>query len=115
LLTHRFTSRPKAHHPPTAYRNLPQLLALARHPNVAVKATGQAGYALDLYPFRTMHDPLHRMFDAFGPRRMFWGTDITRMHCTWRQCVTLVTEELPWLQGAHLDPMIGQAFCDWIG
>ena len=26
-----------------AYRNLPQLLALARHPNVAVKATGQAG------------------------------------------------------------------------
>jgi hypothetical protein len=38
---------------------------------------------------------LHRCFDAFGPERMFWGTDITRMHCTWRQCVTLFTEELP--------------------
>ena len=98
-----------------AYRNLPQLLALANHPNVAVKATGQAGYALDPYPFYSIHDALHRVFDAFGPRRMFWGTDITRIHCTWRQCVTLFTEELPWLKGADLELVMGQAFCDWIG
>jgi predicted TIM-barrel fold metal-dependent hydrolase len=98
-----------------AYRNLSQLLALARHPNVAVKATGQAGYALDPYPFRSIHEALHRVFDAFGPRRMFWGTDITRMHCTWRECVTLFTEELPWLKGADLELVMGQAFCDWIG
>jgi predicted TIM-barrel fold metal-dependent hydrolase len=63
--------------PAAACRNLPQLLALARHPNVAVKATGQAGYALDPYPFRSIHDPLHRVFDAFGPHRVFWGTDIS--------------------------------------
>ena len=98
-----------------AYRTLPQLLALARHPNVAVKATGQAGYALDAYPFRSIHDALHRVFDAFGPRRMFWGTDITRMHCTWRQCVTLFTKELRWLQGADLALVMGRAWCDWIG
>jgi len=98
-----------------AYRNLPQLLALARHPNVAVKATGQAGCALDPYPFLSIHDALHRVFDAFGPRRMFWGTDITRMHCTWRECVTLFTEELRWLKGADQEWVMGQAFCDWIG
>ena len=80
-----------------AYQKLPQLLALARHQNVAVKATGQAGYALDAYPFHSIHDALQRVFDAFAPRRMFWGTDITRMACTWRQCVMLFTEELPWL------------------
>ena len=45
---------------------------------------------------------------------MFWGTDITRMHCTWRQCVTLFTDELPWLKGSDLDLVMGQAFCDWI-
>jgi hypothetical protein len=33
---------------------------------------------------------------------MFWGTDITRMPCSWRQCVTLFTEELPWLKGRAL-------------
>ncbi len=98
-----------------AYRNLSQLLALAKHPNVAVKATGQAGYALDDYPFRSIHDALHKVFDAFGPQRMFWGTDITRMHCTWRQCITLFTEELPWLKGADLDLVMGKAWCDWIG
>jgi len=31
---------------------------------VAVKATGQAGYAEDEYPFRTLHPHLHRCFDG---------------------------------------------------
>ena len=56
-----------------------------------------------------------QVYDAFGPRRMFWGTDITRMPCSWRQCVTLFTEELPWLTGDDLDLVMGRAFCDWIG
>ena len=38
-----------------------------------------------------------------------------RMRCTWRQCVTLFTEELPWLKGADLDLVMGRAFCAWIG
>jgi predicted TIM-barrel fold metal-dependent hydrolase len=98
-----------------SYRTLPALLALAKHPNVAVKATGQAGYAEDAYPFRSLHDKLHAVYDAFGPARMFWGTDITRMPCSWRQCVTLFTEELPWLAGRDLELVMGRAVCDWIG
>jgi predicted TIM-barrel fold metal-dependent hydrolase len=58
---------PRAVKGAAAYSNLPQLLALAKHPNVAVKATGQAGYAEDAYPFPSLHEPLHRVFDAFGP------------------------------------------------
>jgi len=99
----------------SAYRFQPELLALAKYPNVAVKATGQAGYAEDEYPFRSLHPHLHRCFDAFGPERMFWGTDITRMPCSWRQCVTLFTEELPWLKGRDLDLVMGEALCNWIG
>jgi predicted TIM-barrel fold metal-dependent hydrolase len=56
-----------------AYRFQPGLPALAKYPNVAVKATGQAGYAEDEYPFRSLHTHLHRCFDDFGPERMFWG------------------------------------------
>jgi predicted TIM-barrel fold metal-dependent hydrolase len=106
---------PRATKGEESYRFQPQLLALAKHPNVAVKATGQAGYATDAYPFPAIHPHLHRVFDAFGPNRMFWGTDITRMPCSWRQCVTLFTEELPWLHGPDLNLVMGQAFCDWIG
>ena len=106
---------PRATKGEEAYRNQSQLLALAKHPNVAVKATGQAGYALDGYPFPSIHEHLHRVFDAFGPDRMFWGTDITRMSCSWRQCITLFTEELPWLTGNDLDLVMGRAVCNWIG
>jgi hypothetical protein len=82
---------------------------LAKYPNVAVKATGQAGYAEDEYPFRSLHPHLQRCFDAFGPERMFWGTDITRMLCSWWQCVTLFTEELRWLKGRDLELVMGEA------
>ena len=54
-----------------AYRFQPELLALAKNPNAAVKATRQPGYAEDAYPFRNFHEHLHRCFDAFGPERMF--------------------------------------------
>jgi predicted TIM-barrel fold metal-dependent hydrolase len=70
---------PRASKGEAAYRFQPELVALAKYPNVAVKATGQAGYAEDECPFRSLHPHLHRCFDAFGPQRMFWGTDITRM------------------------------------
>src|SRR6267154_784308 len=56
---------------------------------------------------------LHGCFDAFGPERMFWGTDITRMPCSRRQCMTLFTEELPWLKGRDLDLVMGEALCNW--
>ena len=77
--------------------------------------TGQAGCALDPYPFRSIRNALHRVFDAFGSERMFWGTDITRMRCSWRKCVTLFTVELRWLTGADLERVMGQAFRNWIG
>ncbi len=82
-----------------AFIHLDKLVALAKLPNVAVKATGAPHYSTKGYPFSNIQDGLHRIFDAFGPKRFFWGTDITRMPCTYRQCVTFFTEELPWLKG----------------
>ena len=98
-----------------AFADLDELLALAALPNVAVKATGAPGYSTAPYPFRNIHDGLRRIFDAFGPRRFFWGTDITRMPCSYRECVTMFTEELPWLSGRDLELVMGRAVCDWIG
>ena len=98
-----------------AFANLDELCALARLPNVAVKATGAPGYSTEPYPFRNLHDGLHRIFDAYGPERFFWGTDITRMPCSYRQCVTMFTEELPWLKGRDLELVMGRGLCEWIG
>ena len=106
---------PPASRGASAYRFQPELRALAKHPNVAVKATGQIGYADDSYPYRSFHDELHRTFDAFGPDRVFWGTDITRMPCPWRQCVTVFTDVMQWVKGRDLDLVMGEAVCNWVG
>ena len=98
-----------------AFVHLPELLALAKLPNVAIKATGAPGYSTQPYPYRNLHDVLHRIFDAYGPQRFFWGTDITRMPCTWRQCITLFTEELPWLTSPDLESVMSQGIRRWLG
>lgn len=98
-----------------AMAHMPDLLALARHPNVAVKATGVPGYSAEPYPFPVMSGYVRQVFDAFGPRRVFWGTDISKMPCTWRACVTHFTESLGWLKGEDLGLVMGRALCDWWG
>lgn len=95
--------------------HMPDLLDLAKLPNVAVKATGAPGYSAEGYPFPAMQGYVRQIVDAFGPDRTFWGTDISKMPCSWRQCVTMFTEELPWLTGADKEWIMGRAACDWWG
>lgn len=98
-----------------AFADLADLLALARLPNVAAKASALPRYSSEPYPYPRLQPFLKRVFDAFGPRRFFWGTDMTGIPCTYRQAVTLFTEELPWLRGDDLDWVMGRALCDWLG
>ena len=100
---------------PSAFTDLPAVCALAKHGNVAVKASGMPSLSADPYPFRDLHPHIRQLVDAFGPRRTFWGTDLTRMPCTYRECVTLFTEELPWLKGADLEWVMGRGVCEWLG
>jgi predicted TIM-barrel fold metal-dependent hydrolase len=95
--------------------HMPDLVALSKLPNVAVKATGAPGYSSEAYPFPAMHTYLRQIYDAFGPHRMFWGTDITKMPCSWSQCVTMFTEELPWLSDHDKNLIMGEAVCAWWG
>jgi predicted TIM-barrel fold metal-dependent hydrolase len=97
------------------FANLDDMLALAKHPNIAVKMSGAPSYSTEPYPYRNIHGYLRRIFDAFGPDRCFWGTDITRMPISYRQCVTMFTEELPWLKGRDLERVMGGAVVDWLG
>ena len=98
-----------------AFVTLPEVIALAKHPNVAVKVTGGPQYVTDPYPFKSLQKRYQAIYDAFGPRRMFWGTDITRMPCTWRECVTAFAEHQPWLPEADKALIMGRAMAEWIG
>src|SRR5207244_12693298 len=87
----------------------------AKYPNVAVTLSGAPSYSSQPYPYRNIHQYIRQIFDAFGPQRCFWGTDITRMPCSYRQCVTMFSEELPWLTGRDKELVMGRAVCEWLG
>jgi len=97
-----------------AFPKMKELLALARYPNVSVKLTGGPFYADDGYPFKSLHKHYRAMYEAFGPKRLFWGTDITKMPCSWRQCVTHF-QEIDWIPTADIQLIMGDAICDWLG
>jgi predicted TIM-barrel fold metal-dependent hydrolase len=98
-----------------AFRDLHKLLALAKRPNVAVKASALPVYTNDAYPYRALHPHLRRVYDSFGPKRMFWGSDLARLPCTYRQAVTMFTEEMPWLSEEDQRWIMGRGVCEWLG
>jgi predicted TIM-barrel fold metal-dependent hydrolase len=100
---------------PEVFDDLPAVCALARHGNVAVKASGMPALSRERYPFRDLHDAIRTLVDAFGPRRTFFGTDLTRMPCTYRECIDLFASELPWPKGEDLDWVMGRGVCEWLG
>lgn len=72
---------PQPHQPPAPaepFADLPSLLALAPHDNVAVKVSGACTLSHQPFPYSDIWDPLGRVFDAFGFQRCMWGTDWTR-------------------------------------
>ena len=72
--------------PAEPWVELPKLLALAGHDNIAVKISGACTLSHEPFPYRDIWDPLARIFDAFGFDRCMWGTD-------WTRAVALLTYE----------------------
>jgi predicted TIM-barrel fold metal-dependent hydrolase len=72
--------------PPQPFAELPDVLALAAQPNIAIKISGACTLSHEPFPYRDIWDPLWRLFDAFGLDRCLWGTD-------WTRAVALLTYE----------------------
>ena len=64
--------------PDDPFGDLPKVLALADHENVAIKITGACTLSHSPFPYPDIWSPLARIFDAFGIERCLWGTDWTR-------------------------------------
>ncbi len=64
--------------PKEPFADLPNILALAQHPNVNIKISGACTLSHQPFPYNDIWDPLCRIFEAFGLDRCLWGTDWTR-------------------------------------
>ncbi len=91
--------------------------ALAKYPNVSVKLSTTPFYSAEAYPFRDMTVHIKKLFDAFGPRRCHWGTDLTNSlaKATYKQRVTHFTETLDFLSAADKDWVMGRAIVERLG
>lgn len=92
-----------------------ELVGLATYDNVAVKATCLPSNVTEGYPFSSLHDRIRRVVDAFGPHRVFWGSDLTRLPCSYREVRELFTKELDFLSEEDLEWIMGRGVSKWLG
>ncbi len=97
-----------------AFEGLDKVLAMARRPNIAVKSTAFPRCSTEDYPYRNLHLYLRRVYDVFGPKRVFWGSDLTSLPCSYIQAVTMFTENILWLTTEDKNWMMGRALCEWL-
>jgi predicted TIM-barrel fold metal-dependent hydrolase len=90
------------------------VIKFARLRNVAVKVSALPCYVDEPYPFPTLHPLVRRVIDAFGPERCFWGTDLSHLPCSYREAVTLFTEEMKSLSSSELEWIMGRGIAEWL-
>ena len=89
-------------------------LSLAKHPNVSVKLSAAPLMSKEPYPFSDMTPLIRAVFDAYGPRRCYWGTDITNSlnKASYRQRITHFTETLDFMSDDDKDWVMGRALLE---
>ena len=86
--------------------SLANLLALAERPNVYVKLSGYPNGTRAAYPYREAHSLIERVYRAFGPQRLMWGTD-------WPVCLPNATYREAFNSAWNL-PFLSDADRAWI-
>ena len=90
-----------------------ELIKLAPLPNVAVKASTLPYYSQKEYPYEDLHAGFCRVLTAFGPTRVFWGSDLTRLRCSYEEAVGMMYE-LACMGALEREYVMGRALCEWL-
>jgi len=98
-----------------AFRNIHKVFDLAKRDNVAVKLSALPCYSTDAYPYRNLHPYIRQACHAFGPKRLFWGTDFSRSPISYAHQVEMFTKEMPWLSMEDREWIMGRGVCEWLG
>jgi L-fuconolactonase len=90
------------------------LLPLAKHANVAVKASALPCFVAEDYPYPQIVRAVYELVAAFGPNRVFWGSDLSRLPCTYEQYIGLFVREMPRLTPEDLNWIMGEGVSAWL-
>ncbi|MCV2488868.1 amidohydrolase [Geodermatophilus sp. YIM 151500] len=90
------------------------LAGLATLPNVSVKLTAAPCYSTEPYPYPALHPLLRQLYDAYGPERLFWGSDLSRLRGSYADLVRLFREDLDFLSPADVEAVMGGSVLAWL-
>jgi predicted TIM-barrel fold metal-dependent hydrolase len=78
---------------------LEKLIALARFPRVYVKISHTWAISREAYPWLDAQEYVKRLYAAFGPRRLMWGTDwpVHEKWTTYAKTLSVVRDEMKFL------------------
>ncbi len=76
-----------------------KLTALKRYPNVFVKISHTWSLSKEGFPYRDTFPLVQRLHEAFGPKRLMWGTDwpISNRHSSYAQTLAVVRDGMTFL------------------
>jgi L-fuconolactonase len=100
--------------PDTLLSAIEPVLALARFPNVSVKASGLECHSVGPERLALIGTVVVRLVAAFGAERVFWGTDLTRIPCAYRDAVSSFVEGIPGLGEPERSLVMGEAILRWL-
>jgi predicted TIM-barrel fold metal-dependent hydrolase len=87
---------------------------LARFSNVAVKLSALPCFVSEPPGFDVLRPIVYDMIDRFGAERAFWGSDLSRLPCPYKDLVDFFAEGLPQLSAAERQLVLGEGICRWL-
>ena len=89
---------------------LKKLLALAKYKRVYVKLSHLWSLSKEAYPNRDTHDQVRRLYDAFGPERLMWGSDwpVVEKYCGYGRALALYRDEIKFFNDADRRAILGE-------
>jgi L-fuconolactonase len=97
----------------TLAHDLREMTELASLPNVSVKVSALPLYSDEPFPHADTRHLVTTLVGAFGPERCFWGTDVTRLGCSYRAAVEMM-ESMPFRSPGERELVMGEALLGWL-
>ena len=98
------------------FRQWPALLALAKEPNVWIKASyfPEAAMYVESYPYPAAQARFRELYEAAGAKKLVWGSNfppVTRT-CSYAEAVDFVRKECTFLTQADREAIMGGNFLE---
>jgi predicted TIM-barrel fold metal-dependent hydrolase len=90
------------------------LVGLADLANVSVKASALPCYSNEAFPYKSLHRHVERVVAEFGPERVFWGSDLSRLRGSYVELIRLFRDEFSFLDDSSRVSIMGRGLLRWL-